>query len=174
MDSGATHHRSFSNLDIDFSRITHLFRKAEEQGRDFLFEHEIRETPELVSEMIEIMNRGEFDNRRSKVFNDSLPVLKELKKRGMETAILSNAIFVPKFHEKQYIPKQWKIGKYLDEVFLSFDTGVLKPDAIAYTLVLEKMKLKPEEVIFVDDHPLNVFASKELGINGLIPAIPRP
>ena len=51
---------------------------------------------------------------------------------------------------------------------MSFDTGNLKPDAIAYKTALDKMKLKPEEVIFVDDHPLNVFAAKELGICGLI------
>jgi len=143
-------------------------RSIEESVKDFLFEHKIRETPELISEMIEIMNRGEFDNKNSEVFPESLPVLKKLKEMGIKTAILSNAIYVPKYHDKQYIPDEWKIGKYLDDLFISFDTENLKPDTIAYTTVLDKMKIKPEEAMFVDDHPLNVFAAKEIGMNGLL------
>ena len=43
MDANATHNRADSNLDIDFKSITNLFLKAEESGRDFLYEHECYE-----------------------------------------------------------------------------------------------------------------------------------
>jgi hypothetical protein len=43
MDADAPHHRADSNLTIDFQSITDLFRKAEENGRDFLYEHECYE-----------------------------------------------------------------------------------------------------------------------------------
>ena len=40
MDAAATPHSAAFNLNIDFQKITELFYQAEEQGRDFLFEHE--------------------------------------------------------------------------------------------------------------------------------------
>ena len=43
MDTDAPHHDADSNLNIDFQSITDHFRRAEEGGRDFLYEHECYE-----------------------------------------------------------------------------------------------------------------------------------
>ena len=51
----------------------------------------------------------------------------------------------------------------LDRVFLSFETGLLKPDAAAFRHVFESIGCSAEEVAFFDDNPINVDAAKTLG-----------
>ncbi len=51
-----------------------------------------------------------------------------------------------------------------DAVFFSNEEGVKKPDARAFELALERMRLPAEEVLFVDDHPDNIAAAKALGL----------
>ena len=51
----------------------------------------------------------------------------------------------------------------LDRAFLSFETGLLKPDAAAFRHVFESLDCAPEEVAFFDDNAINVEAAKALG-----------
>ncbi len=51
-----------------------------------------------------------------------------------------------------------------DWEFLSFRTGLLKPDAEAYRHVVDTCRVKPEEVLFFDDNPRNVKAAARIGI----------
>ena len=67
-------------------------------------------------------------------------------------------------------------SKHLDLDGLSFepeivtpqDVGSIKPQSKIYEYTLERMKLKPEEAIFIDDSEINVLAANQLGINGLL------
>ena len=51
-----------------------------------------------------------------------------------------------------------------DRQFLSFRTGLLKPDAAAFEQVLEAYAVAPRNVLFFDDSPHNVDAASRLGI----------
>lgn len=87
--------------------------------------------------------------------------MKTLKSRGIESAILSNAIDVLKWNEP-----------YLDIVapdrlFYSFDTGYLKPEDAAYYHVLDSLTVEAPYVLFVDDKRRNTEAAEALGITSI-------
>jgi len=54
------------------------------------------------------------------------------------------------------------------KTFFSHEIGMRKPDANIYNYVLEDLKLKPSEVVFIDDTPQNIDAAKQLGWNCIL------
>lgn len=57
---------------------------------------------------------------------------------------------------------------HFDRVFLSCEIGIKKPDPNIFKLIIDFIKLKPNEVIFVDDNEKNVKNARELGILGIV------
>jgi putative hydrolase of the HAD superfamily len=54
--------------------------------------------------------------------------------------------------------------KIFDKMFFSNEMHKIKQDAGAFEEVLEKIKIKPEDCVFVDDNKENFSRAKELGI----------
>ncbi|WP_376789080.1 HAD family hydrolase [Thermoflexus sp.] len=54
-----------------------------------------------------------------------------------------------------------------DEVVISAEVGLLKPDPRIYLLALERLRVPPEAAAFVDDLPENVQAARALGLYGI-------
>ncbi len=67
----------------------------------------------------------------------------------------------------QYIKKQFKVMKHFTGFFPSHEVGHRKPDPAMFKHVLKKLKLKPEEVVFIDDIAEFVHSAKNLGINAI-------
>lgn len=63
---------------------------------------------------------------------------------------------------------KWKIIDLFDVLVISSEVKLIKPDAPIYLLTLEKMALKPDEVIFVDDSEKNIAGANALGIRGIL------
>ena len=57
-----------------------------------------------------------------------------------------------------------KFGNRFDRCFLSYETGLLKPDQACFLQVIESYACRPEEILFFDDNPLNVEAAGADGI----------
>ena len=51
--------------------------------------------------------------------------------------------------------------------FLSYQMGLVKPDAAMFRTVLDQLGEPPETVLYFDDHPANVAAARELGIQAV-------
>lgn len=93
-------------------------------------------------------------------FDETLSVMSDLRSKGIEICLLSNAL-----------PNLFDTAGSLtakNRIFVSYELGLLKPDVEIYKLVLEKLTAKPEEVIFVDDKLKNVEAAKSIGIKGIV------
>lgn len=90
-------------------------------------------------------------------------IIEQLKERGMKVAVLSNVsesfgeYHKSKSHYDAFFP-----------VFLSYELNMAKPDKKIYEHVAEKMKLKPEECVFVDDKDENVMAAEECGMSAIL------
>ena len=54
------------------------------------------------------------------------------------------------------------------ELFLSFRTGLLKPDAPAYLQVIERFATSPSSIAFFDDNPVNVAAAQSVGMRAYL------
>ena len=55
-----------------------------------------------------------------------------------------------------------------DDILLSFEVGMAKPDLTIYDLAAKRLGLKPEECIFVDDLAENVEAAESIGMKGIV------
>ena len=62
----------------------------------------------------------------------------------------------------------WGIRELFDVVFCSGDEGLVKPEEAAYHAVLERLGVKPEEAVFIDDTLEHVLAARGLGLRGIL------
>ena len=66
-----------------------------------------------------------------------------------------------------FLEDTWQIAYAFDDIFISAEMGVTKPDPKIYKMVLEALNLQPEETVFVDDFLHNIEAARELGMHGI-------
>ena len=73
-------------------------------------------------------------------------LLKALREQGLKTAILSNCS-----SEEVTVIRESELYQYFDEVILSFEVGMKKPDACIYEEALRRLGIMPDECVFVGD-----------------------
>ena len=59
------------------------------------------------------------------------------------------------------------IADQFDQMIISAEVGVMKPDQRIYHLALDEAGITPAETVFMDDMPANVDAAKALGMHGI-------
>lgn len=88
---------------------------------------------------------------------------KKLKKKGYKIAILSDQWHLSK---EALMPE--KDTKIFDAIITSCDVGIRKPNIPIYQMILDKLKLKPEETIFIDNQVWNIIPAHKLGMNTIL------
>ena len=66
-----------------------------------------------------------------------------------------------------WLHESWDIGRFFDAVVYSAKVGIAKPDPRIYHLVLEELKVRPSQSLFIDDAPENVEAAIALGMKAI-------
>lgn len=94
--------------------------------------------------------------------HDTVRLLNDLQGRA-KLCLLSNA------HSDELLPLMDKhdLRRYFDELVISSETGMAKPDAGIFAHALDRLGLEAGDVVFVDDNPHNVAAAEELGIRSI-------
>lgn len=87
-----------------------------------------------------------------------------LRERGLKTAILSN--MGDSVHESIERAFDW-IGRFDVRVW-SYELRVAKPDPEIYEHVLQKLEVRPEEALFLDDKLVNIEAAHALRMKGIV------
>lgn len=85
------------------------------------------------------------------MFDESVPLLKELKKRGYIIGIITNGgsyLQHTKLEGSGLLP-------YCDIVVVSGDLPFAKPSPEIFNYTAEKLGLKTDECVYVGDHPVN-------------------
>ena len=54
--------------------------------------------------------------------------------------------------------------RLFDDLILSSDVGMVKPQPAIFQLAIDRAGFAPEEIMFIDDSPLNVSAAQQLGL----------
>jgi epoxide hydrolase-like predicted phosphatase len=80
-----------------------------------------------------------------------------------KTALLSNAWD----DLRQMIEEVWKFDDAFDQILISAEVGLVKPDRFIYEKVLSELDVKPAEAVFVDDFPENVAGAKTVGLEAI-------
>jgi putative hydrolase of the HAD superfamily len=55
-----------------------------------------------------------------------------------------------------------------DEIVPSYQIGVTKPDIRAYKIVAAKLKVEPEDCLFIDDSQTNCFGAEDAGMKAIL------
>jgi len=80
-----------------------------------------------------------------------------------KTAVLSNA----DSSLSRVLRDSHGIADLFDDVVVSADVGMAKPDAQIYALSAHRLGLQTGECVFIDDLPANVEAAREAGMRGV-------
>lgn len=110
----------------------------------------------LAYDATEFLRR--FDAWPDQLYPGTLELLKEIP-RHYERAILSNTNAV---HWNR-VNHDGRLTGCFDRIFLSCETGLLKPDVQAFAHVAASYDCAARHILFFDDNPLNVNAALELG-----------
>ena len=85
-----------------------------------------------------------------------------LRDLDTETYALSN---YPRWSE--WIEDELSLSRFLDWRFVSWKTGVRKPDPEAYLRPIRELGGDPERFVFVDDREVNVQAARDVGMRAI-------
>lgn len=132
----------------DFKDIAEFFEKAK---------------PSLnitVNEMNEIMEEVHSSKRIDPKMIDLILSLKKKYKVALLTNFTSDL--------EHFLKDIFDVHRVFDVVVNSYDIKTKKPEPGAFHHVLNKLELKPEETVFIDDKEINVEGAKRLGMRGIV------
>ena len=92
-----------------------------------------------------------------------LELVRELRRRGYQTALLSDQT-----EWLDELDTQQDFLQAFDRVFVSYRLGKGKRDASLFDEVIESLGLTPEQAIFIDDAPANIETANNRGLRGLL------
>jgi 2-haloacid dehalogenase len=93
----------------------------------------------------------------------TVDILRRLKENGRPLYGLSNwsAETYPRAREK------YPFFDWFDDILLSGDAELVKPDPAIFNLLLNKIGLSPSECLLIDDSQANIVSATELGFSGI-------
>ncbi len=122
---------------------------------------------ELAAEMCRRFLRPIF--ARGRCYDDTLPVLRELRLRGIKTAIVSNTPWgSPAAPWREELARLGLSGLVDTAVFCT-DVGWRKPARQIFDFALERLHAAPQESLFVGDHPVwDVAGARGAGMDAVL------
>jgi len=104
-----------------------------------------------------------YTYKRNSLNKDLIKIIKKLKEK-YKIALLTNN---NEEYCEEYLFKP-KLDKLFDIMVISYLVGYRKPDPKIYQILIKRLKLKPEEILFVDDDPTKLTSAESLGIKTLV------
>ena len=84
-------------------------------------------------------------------FPETIPMLEGLRKKGYKTALITNGN-----HALQYSKiDMLGLRSHFDEIIVTGDYEIHKPDREIFDIMREKFLFSPEEMVYVGDNPVN-------------------
>ncbi len=147
---------------MEFFRQSDIYHQGNMSDDDFY---------QLACELLQVcaLNKEEFFDAFNSIISGFNPrmidILKKLRyNNNFKLIALSN---VNVSHWDYLLDRKWGFIEYFDELILSHEIHMTKPDAKIFHYAIEKAECKPEEILFIDDGLNNVRSAKQLGIIGI-------
>jgi epoxide hydrolase-like predicted phosphatase len=118
----------------------------------------LRERFKLSSEQIKQLADDFWAGDR--VDQDLISLIRELR-HEFKIGLLSNAW--PDL--RNAIENVWEIADVFDDIVISAEIGLVKPDPKIYEYSLNRLDISPQEAIFIDDFAVNINAAQALGLH---------
>ncbi len=120
-----------------------------------------------IGRMFDLDDRGvqEFQARfwgGDRVDKQLVDYIRSLR-RSYKSGLLSNA-----FGDlRTSLTSIWKIADAFDDLLISAEVGLVKPDPAIYRLALQRLEAQPHEAVFIDDMPANVEGANRVGMHAI-------
>jgi len=138
--------RSLMGRHADFWQVTR-------EALDFAFEMHAVKDSELGADLMEAY-------LQLTCYPEVPAALAELKERGFQIAILSNG--TPAMLEAAV--KNSRLEEVIPQIFSVETVGVFKPDARVYQIAVDKLSLKPEEIVFQSSNAWDAAGAAAFGL----------
>lgn len=142
-------------------RSTGAFGSAEGDLAAILEAAGVPPEPELVRELT--ARTTTFLQTGVSLWEDSVPVMRELRRRGLPLAIVSNCD-----HSTRPVVERLGLYDEADAVILSFEVGAAKPSPEIYRVALERLEVEAGDALFVDDQAGYCDGAAALGIQTVL------
>ncbi len=133
--------------------------QEKEMAINFLKEFNIEHTNENEEFIINLFREG---IEKATMFTGMKELLLKLKENYKLGFISNTTVFEASVLDK------WQIRDMFDIASFSWELGIKKPTKEIFDITLQKLGVKPEEVIFIDDGEKNILKAKEYGLNGIV------
>jgi pyrophosphatase PpaX len=163
--------------DVILQSWQHTFRTVEGKERP---QEEIIETfgeplyvtmekllPQIPAEEgVKIYRSYHYDNFTEliEIFPGILELLKELKRRGFKTGIVTSRLR----HTTEIGLKKYNMEQYFDAIVTCDDTDKHKPDPEPVNIALAKIGSKPEEAVMIGDSMFDIICAKNAGVKAAL------
>lgn len=109
-----------------------------------------------------LLKQLQEDLESAVLFSDTISTLEALKKRNIQTAVISNLATPYKYPFFKH-----HLGQFFDVIVFSCDCGLIKPDPEIYQITLNMLKALPQQTLMVGDSlKSDVEGPARLGIQG--------
>jgi putative hydrolase of the HAD superfamily len=97
----------------------------------------------------------------------AIEILGYFKEKGYKLGLISNTIFPAKFHLEEL--KKFGLYPHFDSISFSSETGYKKPHPFIFKQGLDRLKIEPEESIFVGDKLIeDISGAKNMGMRAVL------
>lgn len=96
-------------------------------------------------------------------YPDAVPVLEELRRRRVRTAVVSNVGF-----DLRAVFAGHGLDRLVDAFVLSYEVGVMKPEPAMFTAACTALDVAPQDALMVGDNPRADSGGCDLGIRTLL------
>lgn len=88
------------------------------------------------------------------------PAVAPKLQKDYHLALLSNDVS----EWSAYLRKKYDLNQYFEEIVISGDVGLRKPDRAIYELLLRRLQCRPENSVFIDDRQKNLIPAMRAGM----------
>ncbi|MDR3669219.1 MAG: HAD-IA family hydrolase [Holophaga sp.] len=99
-------------------------------------------------------------------YEDAVPTLRELRRRGVSLALVSNVD-----SDIRPVMARWHLLEWFQAVVLSFEVGIVKPQPAIFQRALDALGAAAGDALMVGDDPFGDSGAAELGVRTLL--LPR-
>ena len=123
-----------------------------------VFEEALKDRKENIEDLVKKLRNVNGPAQNWSAPPETYTVLNELQAKGLPLGIVSN------FSEDvtPICVKRVGIADYFDFIITSEEVGILKPDPEILHIALQKAQVKPNEAVYVGDHPFDILCAKKV------------
>ena len=147
---------------LEFFRQSDIYHQGNMSGDEFY---------QLACDLLQVcmLNQSEFfdafNSIISGVNSEVVELIRKIRDNNRYKLLaLSN---VNASHWDYILDKNWEFINFFDELILSHEIHLIKPDPKIFKYTIQKAGCKPEEIAFIDDGLNNIRSASELGIVGI-------